>query len=224
MGVREKALRLRKQGRSVREIAQELQCSKGSVSVWVRGIALTKVQKARLKKNQDVGRAKAAAHPNSPKNKWAMIRAKISDSARQEMPLQYDHILLKVLCVGLYWGEGYKKSNALFVFVNSDPLMIKVMMAFLRKVCLVPEEKFRGRLQIHPSLDVRLAEKFWSDLTFIPLSQFHKPSLAVSRSSKGIRKTLPFGTFRIIISDVYLKSRINGWLKAVSLWANSSVG
>ena len=215
---------LRKQGFSVREITKELGVSKSSVSVWVRDIRLTDKQKGRLKKNQDIARAKAAEHPNSPKHKWARIRQSISDQARQEIPLQYNDELLKILCVGLYWGEGYKKSNVLFVFVNSDPDMIKLMMIFLRRVCRVPESKFRGRLQIHPSLNVQLAQDHWSGLTKIALNQFHRPSLAVSRASKGIRKTLPLGTFRIIISDVNLKSRMTGWLKSVSSWAISSVG
>lgn len=221
---RNRARELRRQGRSIREISHKIECSKGSVSNWVRDIALTPKQIGRLKSNQDRGRAKAANHPNSPKAKWAKIREEISNSAKKEVPSKCSLDILKLIGSALYWAEGHTASRNMFVFANCDPSMIRVMKRFLSEFCKVPDEKLRGRVNIHPHLNIRDAQKYWSDISGIPIRQFHRPLLAVSKASQQKRKTLPYGTFRIVISDVVLCSRIKGWIEGLKNWAVSSAG
>ena len=221
---KEKARNLRLRGFSIREIAQRIQCAKSSVSGWVRDIPLTSEQIEHLKSNQNRGRAKAANHPNSSKHRWARIRQQIIDNAKKEVPQRSSSEYLRLIGAALYWAEGYTASTHSFVFANSDADMIKLMMRFLIKVCKVSLSKIRGRVNIHPHLDIRSAEKYWSKISGIPLKQFHVPLLAVSRASKQKRKTLPHGTFRIVISDVALCSKIKGWIEGMKQWAISSVG
>ena len=73
----------------------------------------------------------------------------------------------------LYWAEGNKKTEDI-KFSNSDPSMIKFMMKWFREICNVPEKKFRIALHIHELLSRKNVEKYWSDLTGIPLKQFQK--------------------------------------------------
>ncbi len=105
------------------------------------------------------------------------------------------------------------------MFANTDPVMIKLMMLFIRKNCNIPLDRIRGRINIHPSQAIDVSEKYWSKISGIPRQQFHAPLLAIPKSSKGKRKTLPFGTFRIIISDVVLCSRVFGWIDGIKQWA-----
>ncbi len=219
-----RARKLRAQGLSLREIVARTKYAKSSISGWIRDIVLTNKQISRLKSNQDQGRAKAANHPNSSRLKWAGIRQGIIDSAKKEISLTCSLEKLKLVGSALYWAEGYTASRNLFVFANCDPAMIKLMMLFLKKVCNVPRSKIRGRVNIHPHLDIKLATKYWSNISGIPIRYFHKPLLAVSRASKQKRKTLPYGTFRIVISDVFLCSRIKGWIEGLKNWALSSAG
>ncbi len=221
---KERARALRKKGWSLRAITQEICCSKSSVSRWIQDIHLTSQQILSLKSNQDQGRAKAANHPNSPKNKWAKFRGNIAKLKEKEIPSKPSPSLLKFIAVALYWAEGYKLGRNLFVFVNGDPDMIRIMMQFLRSVCRVPEIKFRGRVHIHPELDSKKTQRYWVKVSGIPLTQFHKPQLTIPKSSQQKRKTLPYGTFRIIISDVVLCSQIQGWISGMRQWAISSVG
>lgn len=222
------ARKLRALGFSIREIAEKINCAKGSVSKWVRDIPLTPEQIERLELKQDRARAKAANHPNSQKNVWAVIRRDIADSAYAEIPKQCPKGTLKILGSALYWAEGYKRSVNMVSFSNSDPAMIVLMMRFFREICNVPIEKFRGIINIHPHLDKKRAEKFWSIVSRIPLGQFHKTQLGVSKASKHKRDTLPLGTFKIVICDVRLKAKISGWIKGLERWNNigavSSVG
>lgn len=221
---REIARRLRRSGWSVRTIARQIRCSKSTVSKWIQDIPLTAEQIEKLKSNQDKGRAKAANHPNSPKQKWERIRSEISERAHREIPTDFSNLDLKILGTALYWAEGYTASRNLFVFANTDPYMIKLMLQFLRDICKIKNNKLRGRVNIHPHLDIRGAHKYWSRISGIPLRQFHKPLFAVSKASKQKRKTLPYGTFRIIVSDVVLCSKIKGWIEGMRRWAIGSVG
>lgn len=217
---RKNARELRAQGLSLREIAERIECAKSSISEWVRDIQLTSTQIERLELKQDRARAKAANHPNSPKQKWARIRSNIFDSAAQEISSKYSLYTLKLIGVALYWAEGYKAGINMVNFSNSDPKMIALMMHFFRRVCKVPEKKFRGGVHIHPHLDKNKAIKFWSRVSNIPITQFHKTQFGISRASKHKRDTLPLGTFRIVICDTRLLSRIKGWIQGVEKWNN----
>ena len=217
---RKLARALRRDGWSVGSIAKRLSCAKSSVSQWVRDIPLTPAQVHHLETNQARGRAKAANHPNSPRFVWERIRREAIVAAKREIVYPYTLETLKAVGSALYWAEGYKRGNSAVNFSNSDPTMVALMMQFFRKVCRVPESKFRGALHLHPHLDEKQARKFWARISTIPLSQFHKTQFGISRASQGKRDTLPLGTFRIVITDVHLKSRINGWIEGVKEWSN----
>lgn len=229
MKIKEKKLarKLRLKGWSLRAIAAGIKCSKSVVSRWISDIKLTDKQIERLKSNQDKGRARAAKHPNSSRQKWERIRNGIKVESQKDIPGRYSNKLLRMVGAALYWAEGYNAHRAAIIFANTDPDMIKLMMLFFRQVCKVPEPKFRGKVAIHPHLAVRKAEVYWSKISGIPLRQFNKPLLAVSRASKGKRDKLPFGTFSILIGDVYTCSKIKGWIIGLGSWskrADSSVG
>lgn len=221
---RKKARQLRQKGWPVRRIAKFLQCSKGSVSKWVRDIPLTAEQIEKLKTSQAKGRAKAANHPNALKYVWLKIREEITSSSAKEIAAKCDLYTLKLLGAALYWAEGYKNTRNVVLFANSDPLMIGLMMRFFREICKVPEAKFRGSVHIHPHLDGKKAMIYWSKESKIPLNQFHKTQMTISRASKGKRDTLPQGTFSIVISDTRLRSQIEGWIAGIKIWAHSSAG
>ncbi|MBU4350934.1 hypothetical protein KKD19_06430 [Patescibacteria group bacterium] len=124
---------------------------------------------------------------------------------------------LKLIGTALYWAEGYKKTNWTLVFCNSDPDIIKIIMRFFRETCKVPEKKFKVKVQIHPNIPEMAAKKYWSKVAKLSISKFRKSLKQLPKSSKSKRKfnTLPYGTFRISISDVRLVNKIKGWIKGI---------
>lgn len=212
---------LREQGWSVGAIAKKTNCSKSTISVWVRDISLTVSQVHHLESNQARARALAANHPNSPKQKWKRIRSEIIVDAIREVPVNLSPSLLKLIGTSLYWAEGSKANRNVVNFSNSDSAMVGLMMRFFREICLVPEEQFRGALHIHPHLDERSARKFWSNVSGIPEAQFHATQLSVSKASKQKKDSLPLGTFRIVVSDTKLQCRIQGWINGMHGWVKS---
>lgn len=76
----------------------------------------------------------------------------------------------------LYLGEGYKtsKSNGIDL-ANSDPRIVKIFMNFLRSRYDLDEKRFRAYVYCYEDQKVKNAERYWSKITGIPLSQFTKP-------------------------------------------------
>ncbi len=112
----------------------------------------------------------------------------------------------------LYWAEGNK---TLYPGVsNADPKLIKFMMSWFRKICAVPEKKFKIYLHLHSGQDETKAKSFWSAVTGIPLSQFGKSH--IKREGSGHKKNiLYFGTAKIGIYNKDLLHRILGWIEAI---------
>ena len=166
------ALRLRKKGYSLNAIQKIIKTSKSSISLWVRAIKLNPEQKKRLKFNQlkkeVIEKRRKTRLANSAK-----IRNEIIEKAKAGIrTLSLGE--LKIIGCSLYWAEGGKTQRNIVRFSNGDPEMISLMMIFFRNVCGVNEKKFRGYIHIHPHLNVKAAEQFWSKISKIPSKQFFK--------------------------------------------------
>lgn len=175
--LRIKARNLRKEGKSVRDICVRLGVSKGAVSLWCRDIRLSEVQINHLQamhlKSSAAGRKKGT-EMNIAK-RLRVIAVSEQFASQKIKTLSAKDLLL--IGTALYWAEGSKTdSTSGFVFVNSDPKMIKVMFAWLTKVMFVKKEDIKVQISINdihqPRIDVVL--EFWSNLLELPTSSFRK--------------------------------------------------
>ena len=210
---KEKARALRKQGRSINQIVEETKLSKASVSVWVRDIVLTSVQRNTLSKR---GRSLESIEKRrinrlfNEKNKRQIIINKAREDFKSISLEQ-----LKLIGIILYLGEGGKTQRQAVRLSNSDPMVIKIMMRFFREICDVPEEKFRGNIHTFAHANIIKTEKYWSKVTGIQRNQFHKTYVKPSSASLQKRHTLPYGTFSIYVSDTKLFLTITGWIEKI---------
>jgi len=207
------AIDLRKKGWSMNEIKRELGVAKSSISLWVKNIELTNSQKKELSnkgiRKETIERRRRTRFINENSRRQIII-----DKAKEEInsPSLKE---LKILGAMLYWAEGGKTQRGLVRLSNGDPRIIEVMMEFLRKVCKVPEEKFRGHIHIHPHLNIKKAENYWSSISRIPLKQFYKTYSKQNKSSQNKKDSLPFGTFDIYVCNTELFLRIKGWIEGL---------
>ena len=210
---KEKARALRKRGYSINQIVKEASFSKASVSVWVRDIVLTKKQKKKLSERgrsvESIERRRLVRLANEQARRQITIDGAKKDFTRISLAQ------LKLIGIILYLGEGGKTERGTARLANSDPTVIKIMMRFFREICKVPEEKFRGNIHTFAHADVKKTEKYWSKISGIPRSQFHKTYIKPSSASLQKRYTLPFGTFSINISDTKLFLTIMGWIEKI---------
>lgn len=203
-----KAIQLRKGGKSYGEIKNILNVSKGTLSSWLKNIKLTPEQKKKIY----ISRQQKNAYRLAKKNQQIKIEKtkKIIEGARREIK-KYLKNNLFIAGLMLYWAEGDKSDKTEIVkFTNSDPEMIKLIMNWFRQVCNVPNEKFRIALHIHELHCRKNLEEYWSQLTKIPLKQFHKTQIKPT-SLRQRRNTLYNGTCAVRISSKDLFRKIKGW-------------
>lgn len=195
------------------EITRILGVAKSSVSLWTGDIELTSEQKKKLSEHGRSVESVERRRLVRLANERARRRVYFEEAITKVESLSGDDLFF--LGAALYWGEGSKTRRGTVDFTNADPRSIQVMMRYFREVCSVPSRKFRGHVILHPHLNAREAEHYWSRISGIPLSQFHKTSMQHNIASKNKKDSLPLGTFAIGIYDTTLYLRIMGWMEGI---------
>ena len=217
---KEKAIELRLAGKSYGDIKRELGVkSKGTLSVWLRGLQLTPEAKILLQSNSELATRRNLLAFNSERSS----RIQSENAEARGAGLKAIGVLSRrdLLIVGaaLYWGEGTKSeagsSYRSLAFSNSDPLMVQVYLRFVREILKVPEAKIYIALHIYESIDEKAAREFWSKCTGLPEDRF-TVGYQVSRASKGIRKTLPYGTISIRVHNRLMFHRVKGMISGLA--------
>jgi len=210
---KEKARALRKKGYSINQIVKETDLSKASVSIWVRDIVLTKIQKKKLSER---GRSMGSIEKrriNRLFNENEKRQLTIDKAKKDFVDISLEQ--LKLIGIILYLGEGGKTNRGMVRLANSDPSVIKIMMRFLREVCKVPENKFRASIHTFAHANIEKTEKYWSKISGISRNQFFKTYIKPSTANLQKRNTLPFGTFDIYVCDTKLFLTIMGWIEKI---------
>jgi hypothetical protein len=215
---RDTAVRLRKEGRSYNEINKLLGVPKSTLSGWFRGIEISREAKEKLWNESRRRWVQNITIYNKERSKVALEKSHLEQQLASKKISHLTERELMLVGTALYWAEGARKKRWTAKFTNSDPLMIAIIMQFFRKICGVEENEFRVQLQIHPNISEEKAKLYWSEVTGIPVEQFIKTQIAISKSSKLKRpsNTLPYGTIHISVSNVNLVNRIKGWILGLS--------
>ena len=203
------ALKLRREGASYRKIEQRMNIPRSTLCDWLKDESWSK--KVKLQLNQ------AAKKRNIPRiielNK---IRGehleKIYQRAHKEAKNELQHFIWNPLFVAglcLYWGEGEKISKHHVKISNTDPLMIKIFVQFLMKICGVGKNKIKAHLLLYPDLSPEICIPYWSKISGIEKGNFNK---CVVINGKHVTRRLKYGVCVVEISSSYLKEKINTWL------------
>lgn len=168
---KEKAIELRKQGKSLLEISQILHTAKSTSSLWLsteknRGLYGTMTKQEWMKFIQQ-------------KSVVALHKRTILRQQKREIEAKHQILDLKVpmetkrsILATLYWAEG-SKGEGVLDFANTDPRLCLIFITLLRTCYELDESKFRIRLHLHKYHNEREIKKYWSELLAIPISQFN---------------------------------------------------
>ncbi|WP_436786497.1 hypothetical protein [Yinghuangia sp. YIM S10712] len=207
---RERARTLRLQGKTYDEIVEELGVSKSSVSLWVRDLPKPREQSPEaMTRHMDMMRAVR------DENVKQRVERNHRESADEFTHLSERELL--ALGVGLYWAEGTKskpwRPAKRVDFVNSDPGMIRVFLAWLRSLGL-GTDRCTFRVFIHETADVAAAERFWADVVGVPAEDFqpvvlkkHNPTTVRYNTAEAYRGCLNIRVRR----STELYECIEGW-------------
>lgn len=215
--LRARAVEMRLEGKSYREISEALGVSRASCSLWLRDVPLTDEQRAALAARFPSGHGKGGAVIRSPSIERAETLKRRSCG---EIGLLGDSALF----IGgtlLYWAEGSKAKpwnrNIQVSFINSDPGLITVFLRWLRLLG-VSTDRLTYRVSIHETADVRAATEYWARLVGADPDTFRKPTIK-RHNPKTVRHKRGEGYRGCLIirvrSSTDLYWQVEGWYEGI---------
>jgi len=200
MELSDRARILRKNGKSFREIAKELDIAVSTAYLWSNNVKISLDQKEHLR--QKSLKALQISREKAQKIKREKYVKEVRKNFKNGLEITNRKITgREFLLVGasLYWAEGFKRDNRLG-FANSDLAMIKLILTWLIDVLKVDKECIRLRVGINADFRNKISniEKYWSDNTGIPTRQFNKPFFQNTTLKRDYsRRGVYYGVLRI---------------------------
>lgn len=174
---REKAIKLRRQGKTYSEIISILPgISKSTLSYLFRSIRLSEKQEEKLLRNinRKLVRAREQAilvHKNNRAKYFSSIEIKNGHLIKM---LANNKKAAKLVLSALHLGEGSKNRRGSMQFGNSDPGIIKLFMKLMRECYPIDETKFRCTVLCRADQNTNGLERFWQHATGISKKRFYK--------------------------------------------------
>ena len=209
-----RAIELRKLGWSYPAIKQELQVSKGSLSLWLHKYPLTGQQIREM--NFDSQERIIEHFQEAFRRKRQQTLDEIYKREQKSL-LPITDREMYVAGLMLYWGEGLKASWGRVSFSNTNPAMILFAIKWLTDCCGVPREKLQIRFHFYSDMDIEKEHQYWQNLLNLPRSQFRKPYIKQSlRTHINEKGGFGHGTCDITVGDTFLKEKIMMGIKVIS--------
>jgi len=218
--LKKKIRNLRKKGFSYTEIQKNLKIKipKSTMSYICKNIKLTLDQQERL-------RLKSLRRLDSARKKAVLVNRKkrklfLGQLYQQNLSItnRVNKNTLKIALAMLYLGEGAKwKKHRRLTLGSSDPKIIQTYLKLLKKCYGINPIKLHCRVQYRHDQDIKFLEKYWSNLTKIPLKNFYKTKADPRTKGKPTKNknykgfcVIGFGSTKIqleleFIAEIFLK-------------------
>lgn len=205
-----KTVALRKKGKTYGEIKKIIgkPIPKSTLSYWFRNIIMSEIHQKRVSKKilENIQKAQAKALiTNCIKRKKYIQEVQ---NRIKHLPVRLKNKdTAKIALAMLYLGEGAKGQRGSLMFGNSDPLVIRLFLSLLRRCYNIDKNKFRCTLQCRADQNIKKLEKFWLQITKIPLSQFYKARIDPRTIGKPSKKLDYKGVCRIdyFSGDIFME-------------------
>ncbi len=169
------------------EIAKKYSCSENKINYW---LSIYKIKKRTI--------SEAIYQKNNPKG----------DPFIFNHPKTSSQMFLFGLGLGLFWGEGSKKSLHSVRLSNSDPKLIKKFIDFLFCIYNIDKEKLRFQIQTYDDLDSSNLINFWSKHLLVKSTQFFKTTILKRRGRGTYLKKMKYGVIILHFGNMKLKNLI----------------
>ncbi|MDO8436131.1 MAG: hypothetical protein Q7S82_01955 [bacterium] len=204
---KEAAIKLRRKGKSIRNIEKTLNINRSTLSGWLRNIELTNEQKTQLHQKWLTAliraRLKAAEiNRNAKIERIRKIKQGVGElMSRIEINKTWGELIFSIF----YLAEGTKKENAI-VIANSNPEVLKSFLTLFRYLYKPNELKFRCCLHLRKDQSNEQSKNYWSETLKISESQFYKTQFD-KRTIKSTYKNYK-GVCVLTYLDMNLQRRI----------------
>lgn len=192
-----KAIELRKKGQSYSQIKEKLGISKSTLSGWLKDYPLSN---KRIHELRDNSPRRIEKYINAMRKKREDKFATVFDVVKKEI----GNITERELFIAgffLYWAEGGKTKDNSIILTNTDPLMLKVYLKWL-KLLKVPKEELKIKLHLYKDMNENKEINFWSKELGINKSKFNKTWIKDSKMSDlTYKNNFGHGTCNIILNN-----------------------
>jgi len=183
---KESAIKLRKAGKSYRDIENILGVRRSTLNGWFKNIKLSKKQKEKLLNNWKKGLVKAREkavlwHKNKRNERREKIKKDVEIFFKN---LKINNKVGELLMAMFYLAEGGKTENS-FMVANSNPQILKSIINLYRNLYELDESKFSCVLHLRKDQNENELKLFWSTLLKIPKHKFTKTQF----DKRTIKKT-----------------------------------
>ncbi|PIR57619.1 MAG: hypothetical protein COU71_02940 [Parcubacteria group bacterium CG10_big_fil_rev_8_21_14_0_10_38_31] len=203
---REKAIKLRLEGKSYSQIKEVLNVAKSTLSYWLKDYPLSEEKIKELRDKNPIRIEKYRA--TRAKQKKDRLDEVYKEERRKKL-LPSSKRDLFIAGLFLYWGEGGKTVESRLTVSNTNPAVIKFFVKWLNECLDVSLANIKIYLHLYNDMDIKKEIEFWVRELNIPQKQFRKPYVKKS-SSKRINYKIRFshGTCNAMVGDVRLTERI----------------
>ena len=185
--LREDLEKLYMSGLSMFEIAAKLKCSTHKIVYWMN--------KYNLQRRSLSDAMYTKLNPNGDPFKIKKI-------------MRQDEKFLYGLGIGIYWGEGDRRSKNAIRVANTDPKLIKVFVEFLLVVCQLEKRKLLYNLICFNDSDPEEVRSYWAKELGISKEKFGKIVQIPSQGKGTYRKKSKYGVCIAIVCNMKLKTWI----------------
>lgn len=205
---KERAIILRQQGKSYREIEKELGIARSTLSYWLNSIQISKIQSDVLRERWVEGTANAR-RLGSIANKLAKVQrlANIDKDVRdQYLNQERTFKELEMLFIGLYLGDGFKVEGRLGLG-NADPGIVLSFVILVEKLYKVQRRELKAQIFARSDQNVNELVNYWARLLNISVTQFYKTQIDLRSRGKSTRENY-YGVCAVSYNSVILHRKI----------------
>ena len=217
---REKAVELRKAGKTYSEILKVVPVAKSTLSLWLREVGLSTQQTQKITERRIAGARKGArARTLKRKREIAQLTMKgvedIGTLSKRELWL---------IGIALYWAEGSKQRDSSvserIAFANSDPRMLKLFIVWLGSLGIASTALIY-EIYLHETRasEVNKVKRWWSKELGISVEGLQKVYFKRGNPKTNRRSNtgdLYHGLLRIKVrSSTSFNRQVNGWVQGI---------
>lgn len=201
--------KLRREGKSYRQIQQITGVSRGTLCAWFEREEWSK-HFTRKHSEQVVAISKERMiRMNMVRKLKLQYQYALVESEAEKKYEQYRKEPLFWAGLMLYAGEGDKRSGHQIRISNSEFYIHRVFINFAHKYLGFSKESFRYSLIIYPDNDPKGCVSVWTKELEVGEGLFYKPQII---QGKEIKKRLQYGVCISIISSTAQKKKLLKWL------------
>lgn len=209
-----KAWELRKEGKSYSSIRKELNISKSTLSYWFQYLDWSReIRNENAKEIKKESTNRIILMNKTRKKQSSEKHEKMKKEAIEKFE-EYKNSPTFIGGLMLYLGEGEKSlKNGRIKICNTDPAVLKIFMRFLSAFCGVNTEEIRFWLLCYPDHNIKKCLNWWSGSIGLSKNRFYKTQVIQGRHKE---KKLLHGVGNIIITNVFLKTKVLKWIELMS--------